>query len=75
MMCSKVQARNFTTLVYSVLLNAGKTVLKKKETLWKNNLIIAKNVRIIPVNFTVIAIIFSEKKLKALFLNHPSYLC
>jgi hypothetical protein len=41
-MCSAVEAGNFTTLVYSVLLNVGKNVLKMMKTLWKNNLIIAK---------------------------------
>jgi hypothetical protein len=34
--------REFTTLVYSVLLNVGKSLLKITETLWKNSLIIAK---------------------------------
>jgi hypothetical protein len=59
-MCSEVVAGNFTTLVYSVLLNIGKSVLKM-ETLWKNSFIIAKDVQIIHVNFIVIAITFSEK--------------
>jgi hypothetical protein len=49
-MCSEVEAGNFTTLVYSVLLNVGKFVLKTTETLWKNNLIIAKYVWVIHGN-------------------------
>jgi hypothetical protein len=44
MMCSEVEARNFTTLVYSILLNVGKSVMKMIKTLWKNSLIIAKDV-------------------------------
>jgi hypothetical protein len=43
-MCPEVEAGNFTTLVYSVLNNVGKSVLKITETLWKNMLIIAKDV-------------------------------
>jgi hypothetical protein len=46
-MCFKVEAGNFTTLVYSILLNTGKSVLKMMETLWKNSLIIPKDVCII----------------------------
>jgi hypothetical protein len=38
------EAGNFTTLVYSILLTVGKSVLKMMETLWKNSLIIAKGV-------------------------------
>jgi hypothetical protein len=41
-MCSEVQACNFTTLVYSILLNIDKSELKMMETLWKCSLIIAK---------------------------------
>jgi hypothetical protein len=51
---SKVEAGNFTTLVYSVLLNVDKSVLKMTETLWENVLIIAKYVKMIHVNFTAI---------------------
>jgi hypothetical protein len=36
----EVETGNFTALVYSILLNAGKSVLKM-EILWKNSLIIA----------------------------------
>jgi hypothetical protein len=43
-MCSEVEAGNFTTLVYSVLLKVGRSVLKMTETLWKNSLMIAKYV-------------------------------
>jgi hypothetical protein len=53
-MYSEVDARHFTTLVYSVLLSAGKSVLKMKPTLWKNSLIVAKDIGIIHVNFIVI---------------------
>jgi hypothetical protein len=43
-MCYVVKTGNFTTLVYSVLLNTGKSVLKIMKTLWKNTLIIVKAV-------------------------------
>jgi hypothetical protein len=39
----KVKAKNFTELVYSELLNVGRSVLKLKEILWKSCLIIAKD--------------------------------
>jgi hypothetical protein len=42
--CSKLEAENCTRLVCSVLLNVGKSVLKMTEKLWKNILIIAKDV-------------------------------
>jgi hypothetical protein len=58
---SEVEAGNFTTVAYSVSFNVGKSVLKIMQTLRKNNLIIAKDVLTIQVNFTVIAITFSEK--------------
>jgi hypothetical protein len=67
-MYSEVEAGNFTTLVHSVLLNVGKSVLKMTETLWKNSLIIEKCVLIIRVNLIVIVIKFSEKKEALLFL-------
>jgi hypothetical protein len=63
--CDVLQSKDsdFTTLVvYSVLLNTGKSVVKMTETLWKNNLITAKDVRIINLNFIVTAVTFSEKK-------------
>jgi hypothetical protein len=65
------KAGNFTALVYSVLLNTGKNVLKMTQILWKNSLIIAKDVQITHVNFTVTAIKFSKKNLEALLLYHP----
>jgi hypothetical protein len=37
-------SREFAALVYSVLLNVDKNVLKMTETLWKNSLLIAKAV-------------------------------
>jgi hypothetical protein len=43
-MCSEVKAGNFTTLIYSILLSAGKSVLKIMKTLWKNDPITAKDV-------------------------------
>jgi hypothetical protein len=43
-MCSEVETEDFTTLVYSVLINNGKSVLKMEENLWKNSPIIAKDV-------------------------------
>jgi hypothetical protein len=43
-MCSKVKAGNSATMVYSILLNVGKSVLKIMETFWKNTLTIAKDV-------------------------------
>jgi hypothetical protein len=60
MMCFKIKAGYFPTLVF--LLNVGKSMLKMTKTLWKNSLIIAKDKRIIHVNFTVITITFSEEK-------------
>jgi hypothetical protein len=65
--CSKVEARNFTTLVYSVLFNVSKSVLKMTETFWKNGLINAKDVWIIHINVVVIAIKFSQKKFRLYF--------
>jgi hypothetical protein len=44
MICFKVKAASFTALVYSVLLSIGSSVLKIMDTLWKNTLIIAKDV-------------------------------
>jgi hypothetical protein len=61
-MGSEVEAGNFTTMVYSILLNAGKSELKM-ETLWKNSLIIAKDIHTTHVNFTVVPITLSEKKI------------
>jgi hypothetical protein len=42
-MCSEVEAGNFTFLVHSVLLNVGESVLKLTETSWKNSLILEKD--------------------------------
>jgi hypothetical protein len=70
-MCSEVEAGNFTTLVYTVLLNVAKSVLKMTETLLKNNLITAKVVRITQINFIVIAITFSEQKIAGLTFVPP----
>jgi hypothetical protein len=53
---------DFITLVYGVLLNFGRSVLKMTETLWKNSLISVKDVWIICANFIVIAITFFERK-------------
>jgi hypothetical protein len=44
LMCFEVEAGNFTTLVYSILFNVGKSLLKMTETLWENSPIIAKDV-------------------------------
>jgi hypothetical protein len=68
-MCSEVEAGNFATLVYSALIRLGTRVLKIAETVWENNLIIVNGIRIIHVNFIIIAITYSEKKLEALFCN------
>jgi hypothetical protein len=46
-MCSEVEVSNFTTLIYRVLNNVGKIMLKMTESLWKNIIIIAKDVQII----------------------------
>jgi hypothetical protein len=73
MMCSEFEAQGFATLVYSILLYAGKIVLKMLKTLWKSNLVITKDVRITHVNVIVIAITLSEK-LEALLSYHPSYI-
>jgi hypothetical protein len=69
-MCTEIEAGNFTTLVYSILINVGKSVLKMMQTLWKNSLITVKDLHINHVSFIVIAITFSDKKLKALLLYH-----
>jgi hypothetical protein len=71
-MCSEVEAGNFTTLIY-VILSVGKRVLIMKETLWENRLIIAKDGRIIVLNFIVIATIFSGKKMEGLHSLMKSY--
>jgi hypothetical protein len=68
-MCLEVEAGNFTSLVYSVLHNVGKSMLNMMEILWKNSLIIAKDIWIIHIHFIVIAFIFSERK------NWRHYLC
>jgi hypothetical protein len=57
-MCSKDEAVYFSTSVYSVLPKVGKSVLKMTDTSSKNSLIIAKDVRVIHVNFIVIATTF-----------------
>jgi hypothetical protein len=72
--CSEVEARNFTTLVSSILLNINRNVLKMMGTSWENNLIIAEDTWIIHVNFIVIAVKFPEKKMKALLLYCPLYI-
>jgi hypothetical protein len=61
-MCSEVEAGNFVALVYSALLNVGKSALKMTENLWKNSLTVAKDIRIICVNVIVIAVTFSEEE-------------
>jgi hypothetical protein len=71
MTCSEVEEGNSTTLVYSILLNLTKSMLKMTQTLWKNSLIFAKDVGIIPVNFTVIAITFSEEKIGGITFVMP----
>jgi hypothetical protein len=48
-------------------------VLKIMKTLWKNTLIIVKAVWIIYVNFIVIAITFSEKKIGSTTFILPLY--
>jgi hypothetical protein len=73
-MCSEVEAGNFTTMVYIILINVGESVMKMTETVWKNSIIVAKNVRIIQANFNLIAITFSEKKSEASHSYRPSYL-
>jgi hypothetical protein len=69
--CNAVKADNFTTLVHSDLLNVGKIVLEMTKALWKNSLIIAKDLRIIHVNFVVISITFYEKKWTHYFSTAP----
>jgi hypothetical protein len=70
--CSKVEAGNFTTHAYNVLLNIGKSVLKMMKTLWKNSLTNAKDVGIIHVNFVVIAVtVFEEKNWQHYFFTTP----
>jgi hypothetical protein len=62
-MCCEGEAGNFTTSLYSVLFNAGKSLLKMTETLRKTNLINPKDVRIIHANFPVIATTLPEEKI------------
>jgi hypothetical protein len=49
-------------------------VFKMTETFWKNSFIIAKDIQIIHVNFIVIAVTFSEKKLEMLHSYRSSWL-
>jgi hypothetical protein len=70
-MFSEVKAGYFTTVVYSDLLNIGKSVLTMMDTLWENSLLIAKDVLIIHVNFIIIAVAFSEKKWRQYFCTAP----
>jgi hypothetical protein len=70
-MYSKLETGNFTTLVYSILLNVNRNELKMAETLWENSHIIAKDIRIVHVNFIGI-IITLPGKTEALLLYHPS---
>jgi hypothetical protein len=65
MMCSEVEARNFTTYVYNALQSVGKSVLKIKKTM-QNSLIIANDVWTIHINSIVIAVTSSEETLEAL---------
>jgi hypothetical protein len=71
-MCFEVEAGNLTTLIYSILLNVGKSVLKMMETLWKNSLIIENIYEIIHVYLIVISITLYEKKLEYLLSYCPS---
>jgi hypothetical protein len=66
-MFSEVKAGNFTTLIYSILLNTGKRSLKM-ETMWKNSLKIAKDVRTVHVNLAVTATTF-YKKMEVKFMS------
>ena len=59
---SSASVKSFTLLAYSILCQDGKSVLKMKETLWKNNLIFTKDVPMIYVNLILTVIIMSEKK-------------
>jgi hypothetical protein len=61
--------QHWYTPSYSVLAN----VCWKWQTFWKSSLIIAKDVWIICVNYIVIAVTFSEKKLEALLSYCPSF--
>jgi exosome complex RNA-binding protein Rrp42 (RNase PH superfamily) len=67
---SEVDAGNFTTLVYSALLNVDKSVLEM-EALWKSSLMIAEDVWIILVNLIIIGVTFSEEKMGPLLSYHP----
>jgi hypothetical protein len=72
--CSEDEAGNFTTLIYSVLLNVGKSWLVVKTTLWKNSPIIAKDVRIVHVNLLLLQFDFLMEKMGTFLSYRPSYL-
>jgi hypothetical protein len=59
--------RGFTTVMYIFLLSVGISVLKTTETLWKNSLIIAKDVWIVYIHFFAAAITFYKKKWRHYF--------
>jgi hypothetical protein len=62
---SDASAKSFTPPAYSVSRKGGNSVLLIKETLWKNNRNVVKDVPIISpyVNFIMALIIVSEKKI------------
>jgi hypothetical protein len=60
---SEEETGSLTTVVCSVLLNDGKSVLKMMETLWKNSRIIAERVEITHADSTVVATTFAEKQI------------
>jgi hypothetical protein len=69
-MCSDLEAGNFTMVVYSVLINTGKSMLKMTGTLWKNSLIIAKDISQIKFHYYC-NYIFSEKNWRHYFHTTP----
>jgi hypothetical protein len=71
-MCSDVEAGNFTTLLHSILLNVGNSVFKMTKSLWKKSLIIANGVWTIHVNLTLLQLYF-PKKIQALLHYCPLY--
>jgi hypothetical protein len=74
-LCSEVEAGNFATLLYSVLLNIGKSMLKMTKNLCKNILTILIDVRIAHANFILIALYFLRENWRHYFRTAPPTLC
>jgi hypothetical protein len=56
------RGKEFDNAVTQHLIQRWQKSVKMTGILWKNRLIIAKDVRIVGVNFVVVVVTFSEKK-------------